>query len=98
MFDPVGKTGYVRIVFSRHALRRIRERGFSVEDVLETLDSPRQLLYDRWRDLYIYVGDNGSAVVCAYRGSCFEIVTVLGRREFKALFSKYGISRYKVIV
>ncbi len=73
------------------------ERGINEQDVLETLDNPVQHVYDRWNDLYIAVNSRGFAIVYAYRGSYVEIVTVLGRREYEALLSKYGSRRYKLL-
>ena len=87
----------IEIKFSRHALRRIKERAIDLNSVYDTIDNPEQIIYDKQKDLYIYVSDE-CAVVSAFHGSYIEVVTVLGRREFNALMSKYGYSRYKVIV
>ena len=85
------------IKFSKHARDRMSERGISVENVLDTLNNPVQHVYDKWRDLYIAVSEQGYAVVYAYRGNTVEVVTVLGRREYEALLSKYGFKRYKLL-
>ncbi len=86
-----------RIHWSKHALKRLEERGISVEEALEALREPVQLVYDSWKDLYVAVHPKGHAVVYAFRGSYVEIVTVLGRREYEALISKHGVRRYKLI-
>jgi len=87
----------LEIELSKHALRRIKERAIDLKFVYDTIDNPEQIIYDKQKDLYIYVSDK-CAVVSAFHGSYIEIVTVLGKREFNALMSKYGYSRYKVIV
>lgn len=86
-----------RPILSRHAMERMRERKVSLEEVLEALENPFQLLYDEWNDVYIAVSETGVAVVYAYRGPRTEIVTVMTRREYEALVSRYGRKRYKVI-
>ncbi|WFO76358.1 DUF4258 domain-containing protein [Desulfurococcaceae archaeon MEX13E-LK6-19] len=85
------------IIFSNHALDRMKERNIDLEDIIESLSSPVQLLYDAWNDLYIAVAGKGSAIVYAFRGGYLEIVTVLGKREFNVLLKKYGNKRYKVM-
>ena len=87
----------LEIKLSKHALRRIKERAIDLKFVYDTISSPEQIVYDKQKDLYIYVSDK-CAVVSAFHGSYIEVVTVLGKREFNALMSKYGYSRYKVIV
>ncbi len=87
----------IEIKLSRHALRRIKERAIDLKFVYDTISNPEQIVYDKQKDLYIYVSDK-CAVVSAFHGSYIEVVTVLGKREFNALMSKYGYSRYKVIV
>ncbi len=85
------------IVFSKHALYRVKERNIELEDIIESLSNPVQILYDTWKDLYIAVASKGSAIVYAFRGGYLEIVTVLGKREFNILLRKYGNKRYKVM-
>ncbi len=87
----------LEIKLSKHALRRIKERAIDLKFVYDTISNPEQIVYDKQKDLYIYVSDK-CAVVSAFHGSYIEVVTVLGKREFNALMSKYGYSRYKVIV
>lgn len=87
----------VRLVVSAHARQRMRERGIGFEEMLEALQNPVQLVYDRVNDVYITVAQRGYAVVYAFRGSIVEVVTVLGRKEYEALLSKHGLRRYKVI-
>ena len=87
----------LEIKLSKHALRRIKERAIDLKFVYGTISNPEQIVYDKQKDLYIYVSDK-CAVVSAFHGSYIEVVTVLGKREFNALMSKYGYSRYKVIV
>lgn len=87
----------VRLVVSAHAKQRMRERGISFEEVLEALQEPVQLVYDKDKDVYIAVAYKGYAIVYAFRGNIVEIVTVLGRKEYEALLSKHGLKRYKVI-
>ena len=84
-------------ILSRHAMERMKERRISLEEVIEAFENPAQLLYDEWNDVYIAVSETGVAVVYAYRGPRTEIVTVMTRREYEALVSKYGRKRYKVI-
>ena len=87
-----------RPILSRHAIERMKERGISLEEVIEAFENPAQLLYDEWNDVYIAVSETGVAVVYAYRGPRIEIVTVMTHREYEALVSKYGRKRYRVIV
>ncbi|RLG84653.1 MAG: DUF4258 domain-containing protein [Thermoprotei archaeon] len=87
----------LEIKLSKHALRRIKERAIDLKFVYDIISNPEQIVYDKQKDLYIYVSDK-CAVVSAFHGSYIEVVTVLGKREFNALMSKYGYSRYKVIV
>ncbi len=87
----------VKLVISKHARDRMRERGIGFEDLIDALSNPVQLVYDRVNDVYIAVGVKGYAIVYAFRGSIVEVVTVLGRREYEALISKHGIDRYKVV-
>ncbi|MET1160044.1 MAG: DUF4258 domain-containing protein [Thermoprotei archaeon] len=88
---------FEKIVFTKHARTRMRERDINEEQVLEALENPVQHVYDKWNDVYIAVDQRGFAIVYAYRGSYIEILTVLGKREYEALVSKYGYSRYRVI-
>ena len=87
----------VRLIFSKHARERMRERKISSNEVLESLLKPMQIVYDSWNDVYLAVSSTGKAVVYAFRGSIVEILTVLGRREYEALISKFG-RRYKVLM
>ncbi len=89
--------GY-RIIFSRHARERMRQRGVAPEEVEEALRCPVQLAYDHERDVYLALGCNDVAVVYAARGALVEIVTVLRRREYEALLSRLGRRRYRVII
>jgi len=73
------------------------ERKISFENVLKTLDNPMYHVYDRWRDVYIAIGANGEAVVYCSRGSKIEVLTILSKREYGALYSRYGSKRYKNI-
>ncbi len=86
-----------RVVFTRHAVERAMERGVGWREVVDVVHDPVQVYYDTWNDLYLYVGSSGCAVVAGYRGGYIEVVTVLSRREYEALISKYGSSRYKLI-
>ncbi len=73
------------------------ERGVSLRDVIEALEHPVQLVYDKMRDVYIALGWNDVAVVYANRGLVYEIVTVLRRREYEALLGRLGRRRYRVL-
>ncbi len=85
-----------RLAVSRHARTRMEERGVTLQRVEEILRDPyTAFFYDTWRDVYVAVASTGEAVVYSVRGSRIEVVTVLGRREAKALLSKYGRSRYR---
>ena len=87
-----------RLVYTRHARVRMRERGVEPWEVEEALLHPVQLLYDTLRDTYLALGPRGRvAVVYAYHGSYVEIVTVLTRREYEALVGRLGPRRYRVI-
>ncbi len=91
------RIGPWRLRLSRHAEERMRERGIGFDEVVEAIENPVQYMYDRWRDLYIAVSPRGHAVVYAIHGDEYEIVTVLRRREYEALVSKHGRSRYRFI-
>ncbi len=73
------------------------ERRISLRDVLEALEHPVQLVYDKARDVYIALGWNDVAVVYANRGVTYEIVTVLRRREYEALVGRLGRRRYRIL-
>jgi len=90
--------GY-RLRITRHAEQRMKERRISLEEVVEALESPAQLLYDELRDVYLALGPTGRvAVVYAARGLEVEVVTVLRRREYEALVGRLLGKRYKVIM
>jgi len=86
-----------KINISKHARMRIIERHIKIDDVFDALNNPVQLVYDTWNDVYIAVSSRSYAVVYAFRGSCIEVLTVLGKREYNALISKFGSKRYKII-
>lgn len=86
-----------RIYLSKHAKDRMNERGLKYDDVVESISNPKQLVYDKWNDVYIAVSITGSAVVYAFKGGKVEVLTVLSRREYEALMSKYGTRRYKIL-
>jgi len=94
---PLLPPGY-RIIFSRHARERMRQRGVTPGEVEEALRCPVQLAYDHERDVYLALGCNDVAVVYAARGTLVEVVTVLRRREYEALLARLGRRRYKVIL
>jgi len=86
------------IYLSKHARERTKERRIELGDIIDALNNPSQILYDLWNDVYIAVSIRGFAVVYAFRGNRVEILTVLGKREFEALKSKYNSKRYKLLV
>ena len=87
-----------RVVYSRHAVERMRQRSIDPGCVEEALREPAQLLYDKARDVYLALSPGGGcAAVYAYRGSLVEIVTVLSRREYEALVGRLGRRRYRVL-
>ncbi|ABN69573.1 hypothetical protein Smar_0464 [Staphylothermus marinus F1] len=90
-----GEKSFWKIRVSKHAVHRMKERRISLEDIYDTINDPYMYFYDSWNDLYLAVNIRGYAVVYAFHGNIVEIVTVLGKREFEALLSKYGKSRYK---
>ncbi|AEM38811.1 hypothetical protein Pyrfu_0942 [Pyrolobus fumarii 1A] len=75
----------------------MRERRVTIDEVIEALENPEQLVYDKQRDVYIAMGWNGVAVVYAPRGIRYEVVTVMRRREYEALLKRLGNRRYKII-
>jgi len=88
--------GVCRIVWSVHALRRMRERGVSFEEALSALRSPVEHVYDKSRDVYIAF-DGSVAVVYAYRPPVIEVVTVMRSREYRCLIGRLSWRRYRVI-
>ena len=93
--EDSGKLG--DIYLSKHASKRMGERRLSMDEVREAIKNPVQHVYDRWRDVYIAVSWRGVAVVYAMHGGRIEVLTVLSKREYEALISKYGLKRYKTI-
>lgn len=87
-----------KIVLSKHARLRMGERNIKEEDVYDASYSPVQLVYDSWNDVYIAVSMKGIAIVYALRGSIVEVLTVLSKKEYNTLMSKFKNGRYKVIV
>jgi len=73
------------------------ERKIPFENILNTLENPMHHVYDRWRDVYIAIGPNGEAVVYCNRGWRIEVLTILTKKEYGALYSRYGSKRYKDI-
>ncbi|ABM81373.1 DUF4258 domain-containing protein [Hyperthermus butylicus] len=72
-----------RLVFTAHARKRMAERGISTREVVEALEAPVQLVYDRLRDVHLALGHNDVAVVYAVRGLIVEIVTVMRRKRLR---------------
>ena len=89
--------GLGEVVFSSHALRRMRERGISREDVLEALRRPVQSYYDYSKDVYLVLGENRVGVVYSYRAPRVEVVTVLRESEYRGLVVRIGRRRYKPV-
>ncbi|RLG75570.1 MAG: DUF4258 domain-containing protein [Thermoprotei archaeon] len=87
-----------KIMLSKHAKLRMKERNIKEEDIYDASYNPVQLVYDSWNDVYIAVSMKGIAVVYALRGNVVEILTVLGKKEYNALMSKFKNGRYKVII
>lgn len=82
---------------SQHARERMEERRVSLDDVLEALEDPVQIVYDSEEDVYLALGSNDIAVAYAARGRVVEIVTVMRRREYEALVGRLQGRRYKVV-
>ncbi|KSW11623.1 hypothetical protein CF15_01985 [Pyrodictium occultum] len=82
---------------SRHARERMEERRVSLDEVLEALENPVQLVYDEEKDVYLALGVNDVAVVYAARGRVVEIVTVMRRGEYEALVGRLRGRRYRVV-
>jgi hypothetical protein len=87
----------LRVVFSKHARQRMMERKVSLQEVLEALTNPVQLFYDYERDVYLALGPAYVAAVYSMRGQVIEVVTVLRRREYKALVRRLAGRRYKLV-
>ncbi len=85
------------IRLSKHAKIRMKERGIDYKEVASIIENPVQLVYDSWKDVYIAVGRDGCAIVYSFHGEYVEVLTVLGRREYEALASRYMMKRYKLI-
>ncbi|ALL00440.1 hypothetical protein Pyrde_0390 [Pyrodictium delaneyi] len=82
---------------SKHARERMEERRVSLDEVIEALEDPVQIVYDEENDVYLALGSNEIAVVYAARGRVVEIVTVLRRQEYEALVGRLQGRRYKVV-
>ncbi len=87
----------VKLRFTVHARKRMRERRISINEVVTAFCEPLQILYDRMRDTYLLLGSNNVALVYAMRGHVYEIISVLRRREYEALVNRLGAKRYKLI-
>ncbi len=85
----------VKLMLTRHAVERMRERGITVEGIVEALSMPCDNAYDRERDVYLTLGCNRVAVVYAFRGSTVEVVTVLREPEYRFLVNHVGARRYR---
>ncbi len=75
----------------------MKERGVSFEEVVEALCTPVEIAYDKSNDVYLTLGANGVAVVYAYRGSYYEVVTVMREHEYMHLTRRLGRRRYRVL-
>ncbi len=88
---------YADIKLTKHARRRMVERGISLEDIIEALTRTCEDVHDKQNDVYIALGCNGIAVVYSYRPPVMEIITVLREKEYNALIGRLGKRRYKVL-
>jgi len=86
-----------KVKLSKHAKDRMRERNIGIEEVYEALHNPIQLVYDSWNDIYIAVSVKNIAVPYSLKGNVLEVLTVLSKREYEALMSKFGRKRYKIL-
>ena len=86
-----------KIKLSKHAKDRMKERNIEEEDIYEALHNPVQLVYDSWNDIYIAVSMKDIAVPYSLKGNILEILTVLSKKEYEALMSKFGRKRYKIL-
>jgi len=86
-----------KIKLSKHAKDRMKERNIEEEDVYEALHNPVQLVYDSWNDVYIAVSMKNIAVPYSLKGNVLEVLTVLSKKEYETLMSKFGRKRYKVL-
>jgi hypothetical protein len=85
----------LRVLFTRHAAKRMEERGIDASSVIEAIRSPCDYAYDRENDVYLVLGCNGVAVVYAQRGQVVEVVTVLREQEYRFLVDHVGPRRYR---
>ena len=68
----------MRVVFTRHALRRMEERGVTREEVYEVLGEPDEVLLDTETSRIIAVKySTGVCVIVDAHGDRVEVVTVL---------------------
>ena len=86
-----------KIKLSKHAKDRMKERNIEEEDVYEALHNPVQLVYDSWNDVYIAVSMKNIAVPYSLKRNVLEVLTVLSKKEYETLMSKFGRKRYKVL-
>lgn len=79
----------MRIVFTRHALRRMEERGVTRENVYEALGEPDELLLDTETGRFIAVKYGaGLCVVVDAAEDMVKIVTVLVNSNLERLVER----------
>ena len=79
--------------YTRHALRRMRERGLSLDVVEDTLHSPDDILLDVATGRLIAINySEGLVVVYEVRGGIFTVVTVIVVSDVGKLVKKREVS------
>ena len=79
----------MRIEFTRHALRRMRERGVRREDVYEALGDPDEVLLDVETGRIVAAKySKGLCIVVEARGDAVKVITVLITSDLRRLVER----------
>ena len=85
----------MRIVFTRHAIRRMRERGIGEEAVYEALGEPDELFLDTETGRIVAVKySTGLCVITEADRDTVRIVTVLRSTSLERLVEKRRTGRW----
>ncbi|MGH9923284.1 MAG: DUF4258 domain-containing protein [Nitrososphaerales archaeon] len=82
-----------RIIFSKHVLRRARERGIDDKDIISTIEEPAEVINVKYGRKGTFRHLECNYVVAIYEVRNGEIVVVTSVKVDKRRLERYGFSR-----